>query len=32
MKAKNYFSDFKVGVVKSGCDHSVHDTLKSAGS
>ena len=29
-KAKSYFSDFWVGLVKNGCDHLVHETLKSA--
>ena len=29
-KAKSYFSDFWVGVVKNGYGHLVHETLKSA--
>ena len=28
-KAKSCFNDFWVGVVKSGCDHLLHETLTS---
>ena len=29
-KAKNCFDDFWVGMVRYGCGHLVHETLKSA--
>ena len=29
-KDKSYLNDFRMGVIRSGHDHLVHETLKSA--